>query len=280
MKASSRKMSPWPFFLLAIGWSWLFWIALIGLGFTITRTPGMVLLVIGGLGPPLAAISLTYLWGDKNERKDLWIRLIDFRRIPFTWYVIIFSIPPVYSLLAVITGFFVSGSLPHLESAARYIADPSSIIPFALATLIYGPVPEEIGWRGYGLDRLLGKWNALAASAVLGALWSLWHIPMFFMPGSLMSDVFPLLTTRFWIAMGPGIVAEAVIMTWIYIHTKRSILAAVLFHFMMNFTGEFLRLPGDFKNYQYVWLMLMAAGIIVYYGPHSFTREPGTANTG
>jgi len=67
--------------------------------------------------------------------------------------------------------------------------------------------------------------------------------------------------------MGPGILAEAVIMTWIYNNTRRSILSAILFHFMMNFTGEFLQLPGDLKNYQFLWLILIAVAIIILYGP-------------
>ena len=67
--------------------------------------------------------------------------------------------------------------------------------------------------------------------------------------------------------MGPGILATAVVMTWIYNNTQRSTLAAILFHFMMNFTLEFLRLPGDIKTYQFVWLTIIAIVVTLVYGP-------------
>ena len=94
---------------------------------------------------------------------------------------------------------------------------------------------------------------------------------LFFMRGTLMSDVFPLWSSRFWVAMGPGILSGAVLMTWVYNNTERSTLAAVLLHFMMNFTGEFLRLPGDLKNDQFLWQILIAVAVILIYGPASLT---------
>ena len=45
------------------------------------------------------------------------------------------------------------------------------------------PLPEEIGWRGYLLDRLQERWNALTASLVLGLVCWTWHLPLFVLPG-------------------------------------------------------------------------------------------------
>ena len=110
----------------------------------------------------------------------------------------------------------------------------------------------RLGWRGYALDRLQRKWNAVASSLGLGVIWAAWHMPIFFMRGSLLSEVLPLWSVQFWVSMGPGILATAVVMTWIYNNTRCSTLAAILFHFMMNFTFEFLRLPGDLNIYRVV----------------------------
>jgi membrane protease YdiL (CAAX protease family) len=136
-----------------------------------------------------------------------------------------------------------------------------------MKTMVYGPIPEELGWRGYALDRLQRKWNALASSLVLGVIWAVWHLPIFFIRGTLLSEVVPLWSTQFWVSMGPGILALAVVMTWIYNNTQRSILGAILFHFMMNFTLEFLRLPGDLKIYHFVWLTIIALVVTLVYGP-------------
>ena len=43
---------------------------------------------------------------------------------------------------------------------------------------------EELGWRGYVLDRLQEKRSALVSSLILGVVWSLWHLPLFFVQGS------------------------------------------------------------------------------------------------
>jgi len=265
--APDWKTSPWPYFILAFGWSWLFWIPLVLTGMDISVTPGIVLLAMGVLGPAVSAIFLTCLTGDKQERRDYWSRLISFKRIGPRWYAIIILIAPVYSVLAILTGLVIEGNIPAFDTAVGYVTHPLIIIPFAIMRLVYGPLPEELGWRGYALDRLQRKWNALVSSLVLGVIWAVWHTPMFFIRGSLMSEVFPLWSTKFWVAMGPGILAGAVVMTWIYNNTQRSTLAAILFHFMMNFTGEFLRLPGDIKTYQFVWLTIIAIVVTLVYGP-------------
>jgi membrane protease YdiL (CAAX protease family) len=265
------KNSPWPYFVLALGWSWLFWIPVAVTGLDVSESPGIILLAIGILGPAASAIILTYLLGDKQERRDYWERLIGFERIGLRWYAIALLIPPFYSALAILQGLLIDGSMPPLDTAVGYMTNPWRIIPFAILILSYGPLPEEMGWRGYALDRLQRRWNALASSLVLGVIWSIWHMPLFFMRGTLMSDVFPLWSSRFWIAMGPGILSGAVLMTWVYNNTGRSTLAAVLLHFMMNFTGEFLRLPGGLKNDQFLWQILIAVAVIMIYGPATLT---------
>ena len=269
--APSWKNSPWPYFGLALGWSWLFWIPVAVTGLDVSEPPGIILLAIGILGPAASAIILTSLLGDKQERRDYWGRLIGFKRIGLKWYAIVLLVPPVCSGLAILQGLLIDGSIPSLDTAVGYVTQPWRIIPFAILILFYGPLPEEMGWRGYALDRLQRRWNALASSLVLGVIWSIWHMPLFFMRGTLMSDVFPLWSTRFWVAMGPGILSGAVLMTWVYNNTERSTLAAVLLHFMMNFTGEFLRLPGDLKNDQFLWQILIAVAVTIIYGPATLT---------
>lgn len=265
--APDWKTSPWPFFVLALGWSWLFWIPVVLTGMDISVTPGIVLFTIGIFGPAVSAILLTCLTGDKQVRREYWSRLMSFRRIGPRWYAIIILIAPVYSVLAILSGLVIKGNIPALDTAVGYVMHPLTIIPFALVRMVYGPLPEELGWRGYALDRLQRKRNALVSSLILGVIWAVWHTPMFFMRGSLMSEVLPLWSTEFWVVMGPGILAGSVAMTWIYNNTQRSTLAAILFHFMMNFTAEFLRLPGDIKTYQFVWLTIIAIVVTIVYGP-------------
>ena len=89
-----------------------------------------------------------------------------------------------------------------------------------LAFLIVG---EEVGWRGFALPYLLGRWPALASSLVLGLVWALWHLPNFFLPGyphhGLPFTAFVLL-----------IVSYSVLFTWLSLRTDGSLPLAVVFH--------------------------------------------------
>ncbi len=281
-RVAKRSSSPWLYFLFAFGWSWLFWIPLAILGTDISKAPGKIWLGVGILGPSVAAIVLTHVLGDERARHGFWNRIVSVTRIPRRWYAIILLFAPVYSLLAIVTGLALHGALPHLDSPIRYITNPMTIIPFALLTLIYGPLPEELGWRGYALDGLQRNHGALVSSTMLGVVWAVWHVPMFFLRGSIMSEVFPLWSTLFWVTMGPGFIATAIIMTWIYNNTQRSTLAAILCHFMMNFTGEFLRLPSDYKTYQFIWIIAMAVLVVIFCEPARFEgrRKRGRFSTG
>mgnify|MGYP001262147068 CR=1 FL=1 len=91
-----------------------------------------------------------------------------------------------------------------------------------------GPVAEEFGWRGYALDRLQARFNATVSSVLIGVIWGLWHLPLFFMKGQDMYHNVPIL------GFVLGTVFLSILFTWIYNNTNGSILAALLFHTMGN----------------------------------------------
>lgn len=43
-----------------------------------------------------------------------------------------------------------------------------------------GPLSEEFGWRGYLSSRLQRQMTPLLAGLVIGPIWSLWHVPLFY----------------------------------------------------------------------------------------------------
>jgi membrane protease YdiL (CAAX protease family) len=144
------------------------------------------------------------------------------------------------------------------------------LVPFALSTLVFGPLPEEIGWRGYALDRLRAKFNALMSSLILGAAWALWHLPLFFIRGTYQSNL-EIGSLSFWLFM-VGMVPQSVLMTWIYDHSRRSTLSAVLFHFMINAVGELVALSARAELFQCLLWMAAAAGVVASWGYRTFAR--------
>jgi membrane protease YdiL (CAAX protease family) len=274
--------APW-FFALALGWSWLFWIPLVLVGWPVTTPPGALLVAAGGIGPTAAALLLLRTRHTAEGRADYWRRVIDLQRIRPLWCAAALLLPFAWNALGILTGVILGEGPPEFEVAARLLASPLTILPFAVFILLFGPIPEELGWRGYALDALQARFNALASSLVLGVIWVVWHWPMFFMEGSILQTAFPIGTAVFWRGWALSVVAGTILYTWIYNHTGRSILSAILLHFSMNFANEVLRAQAAFTVYRSLWLAILAATIVLIWGPGTLTRErndPGNARDG
>ncbi|TFF97080.1 MAG: CPBP family intramembrane metalloprotease [Promethearchaeota archaeon] len=271
---SKIRLGPWQYFIFTYIWSWSFWIPAVLLRKNVFDFPNFLLLGLGGLGPFIVSISLTYFKEDREVWRDFWKRVIDVRRIGFVWLAVAIFMAPLVCSLGIITGILFNGVFPSFETAVEYLSNPIGFIFYLFFVFIYGPLPEEFGWRGYALDRLQKKWNALYSSLILALLWALWHWPMFFMVGTYQSGEQSIGSLRFWIDYCLGITVNTILMTWVYNNTKRSILSAVLYHFMMNFTGEFLNLISLYHYYKVMWTTIIAVLVIILYKPQSLTDPP------
>ncbi len=269
---SSEFSMGWLFFVVAYLWSWGLWIpaALVGQG--ISLSPVRVLYYLGGLGPLIAGIGLACLTHRQEYCREYVLRLVQFKRIGLRWYAVILLTVPIIAVLAIALDIILGGDGANWEEATLHLLPrPWSIVPFALFTLIFGPLPEELGWRGFALDRLQARWSALGSSLILGAAWTLWHLPLFFIGGTFQFKQ-GIGSIAFWLFMLDK-APQSILMTWIYNHTRRSTLSAVLFHFMVNFVGELLALTMRAEAFQ-IFLWIFAAGIVtVVYGAKTMTRE-------
>jgi membrane protease YdiL (CAAX protease family) len=273
MKLKTKELlsSPWLFFALTYGWSWLLWVPAALSGLSADELAAQVLIVLGGVSPMLLAVALTYITQERQGRRAYWQRAIQFGRIKLRWYAVIFLTVPLLTVLAALLDVLLGGSGGRPEAMTRFLSQPLAILPFAIFMLFFGPVPEELGWRGYALDRLQMKWNALRSSVILGAVWALWHLPLFFVDGTYQNGL-GVGTLSFWIFM-LEIIPKSILITWIFNNTRRSTLSAVLLHFMDNFTGELFELTARAELYQF--MLWIAASIVVtaVWGPKTLTLE-------
>lgn len=268
--SNSTLSSPWVFFGIALGWSWLFWISAILLGVSIETPVGLILALLGLLGPMAAGITCTYLVHDKEGRRDYWQRIIDIRRIGAKWFLVIFLFVPILIALAVLLDILSGGSGSAWEEAAlKIFATPWMIIPIALSNFMVGPM-EEFGWRGYAQDCLQARWNLVTSSMNLGIVWSLWHLPLFFIRDTYQYNL-GAGSQSFWLFM-IGIIPLTFVFTWIFNNTNRSTLAAMLFHFMVNFVGELVVLSPQADLYSIVLWILAAVVIIVTWHTNPVAR--------
>jgi uncharacterized protein len=165
-------------------------------------------------------------------------------------------------LIALALDAFGSGQVT-LELIRRrvgpFLAAPWLLVPAMLAVFINGPLPEELGWRGYALDQLQARWSAAIASLVLGAIWAVWHLPLFVMTGMVHASQGLGWRALFFV----NVIAMAFVLTWIFNNTWRSTLGAILFHFMANVSFG-LGNVSDGTNL-YATLLLAAVALALAY---------------
>jgi uncharacterized protein len=261
------------FFLLAIGLTWIFMItdALGSHNMIPFRLP-LPLMVVMGYMPTLAAVIVTGATRGKEGVRALF-RKLTIVRVGIGWYLIaIFGLAVMYVLVILFHNLFgnvsplpiLSDKLPPLPPLQMVL----SIVPmFIVIGLING---EELGWRGFALPHLQTKYNALTSSLLLGVIWTIFHLPLFFtVTGSSQADwsfVSFLIST----------VAMSVLYTWLYNNTRGSVLMAYLFHAAANTWSQVFSI--DHANPLVGWsmtglLVLAAVAVVLTSGAENLSRK-------
>jgi membrane protease YdiL (CAAX protease family) len=247
------RTSAFWYFLITLGWSWFFW------NVSPWGTPGSdpsasLLFLFGGAGPFLMAVVLTHWREDASNQKSFWIRVFDPRRIRGVWWLVSLLLHPSIIALAFAANMILGGSIPETRANTDSITAIFSLVFF---TFWFGPLPEEIGWRGFALDRLQNRMSPLNASLILGAVWAIWHVPLFWIPGTFQHEI-GFGSLRCWIFL-LSMIPLSVLMTWVHNNTSQSTLSAVLIHFSGNLCGAVFSKTDTVAALELVFLILSAA---------------------
>ena len=176
---------PLRFFVVTFLWSWAIWVplALAGLGvfrldmdlLTLLAIPAAML---GAFGPAVGAcVAVWTLEG----RAALTAFLKRFLSLRFGWKAWL-------AMFVVVGGVnVVAYYLPELWGIDR----PPMLVPTVLVFPIYwllmvflGGGQEEVGWRGYILEPLEARFGLWGGNVVLALVWTAWHGPLWFIPGT------------------------------------------------------------------------------------------------
>jgi uncharacterized protein len=222
----SPRRSAVVFTINAIGISWLCWLPLVaaehGIG-PIRPSLAPLLIILGTFGPFFAAVGMV---GRTSGFRGLGTFLAQaFRwRVGIQWYAAALLAPALIRIVVLYIHVLKGGTVPDLSDATRWLAVPST---FFVVLLIGGPTGEEFGWRGFLLQRVQPVFGMLGASLVIGVISTLWHLPLFWIPGTAQSHLpFAIFAVR--------TVALSIISTWLYNGTRRSLLFVLLFHASLN----------------------------------------------
>jgi len=193
---------------------------------------------IGGWGPTVAAVVVAARTGGRAAVRKL-LRSITIWRVPVRWYLATFILPPLMAAasLAIVDGGF--ATLRRFDAWAALTGIPAAY----LLALPFGPLGEELGWRGFALPRLLPRFGPVKASLLLGGIWTLWHLPMMlWSPGASLPSFMTLSLSSVGI-YAVQITAVTVMMTILFLETRGSVLLAICAHLAFN-TGEAVLFGG------------------------------------
>lgn len=155
--------------------------------------------------PTLLAILLTAISEGKSGVRALLGKLGQWRISP-KWLAITLSLALVIRLMMSVVALLL-GLIPAIQ------VRPVSAVQTLMLALIFiiAAIPEELGWRGYALPKLLTQRSALAASLIIGVVWGSLHLALL-LPG-MMNEGVPALPTVL------ALVGGSIIFTWLYVNS-------------------------------------------------------------
>jgi membrane protease YdiL (CAAX protease family) len=183
-----------------------------------------ILIFLGVITPSIVALVLTGLEAGRAEVRALLGRVLK-SSVSFGFYLFAAGYIAVIKLTAALLHRLATGAWPQFGQTPLYI--------MIGAIMVSTPVQagEEIGWRGYALYRMAERLGLPRASILLGIIWALWHLPLFFAPvGDTYHQSFPLYLLQ--------VTALSVAMAWLYWRTGGSLLLTMLMHASVNNTKD------------------------------------------
>jgi uncharacterized protein len=262
-KLQAREANAWRFFALTLLWTGALWGLAAASPQEWTQWPTVFLYIIGGFGPSLVALGLVYGGYTTERPRRFWSRVIDPCRIPAVWYLVIVAVAFGPSLLA---------TLAPADSGSSVNGGQESVTLALVLVAVLAGLAEELGWRGYALDHLLFARSALTTSLIVGLVWTVWHLPLYFIGGTIQNES-GLWSQDFWVDM-TGRVPLAVLFAWIYVNTRRSILGAILLHALDNIASVAIAPEGDQLIARLAILVGLATLIVAIWGPRRLKRGP------
>jgi len=179
------------------------------------------------LAPGVVALWAAWMNGGWAGFRQLLGRVVRWRAAWWIYAAVLLGTPAV-----VLASVLISNALGFTALA---LSGPTQVLAgFVPTFLVYLLLnTEELAWRGYVLPRMQSRWNPLVAALVLGAIWTLFHAPYFFMKGGHPGGFTPLL---FVLSQLPF----SVLLTRTFNAAAGSVLLPHLLHQSINSWGESL----------------------------------------
>lgn len=207
----------------------LTWGCLFGANALVNAVPARLVgavVLLGVFAPGIVALAFTGFERGWSGIVALLRGLIRWR-VPVRWYLFAFGFMAAVKLVVAV--IYRAG----MDVWPRFGVERPLILIAAtlLSVLLGGQVGEELGWRGYALPRLASRVGFARASVILGVIWAVWHLPLFFiLNGDTRGQSFPVYLVQ--------VTALSVAIAWLFVRTDGSLLLTMIFHAAVNNTKD------------------------------------------
>lgn len=270
------QYKPLRFYLTCFALTWAFWITAAMIGRSANDNGlSTVLMLFGLISPAVTAVITVLTSGSKALKADLKRKLVGFYRIKplnILAAILVFMLLVIASILlsTVIAGQSLN-QFAFTEDFSFSINDTSALLTILLAAVI-----EEVGWRGYGEDSVASYFSWFTESIIFGFVWSLWHLPLFWIPGTYhygLRELGVLYMLNFLISVVP----LGYLTTWVYVKNNRSMLACIIFHLFVNTMQEKIAMTPQTKCVETL-IVTVAAIVIVLTNKEMFFEKEHIGN--
>jgi membrane protease YdiL (CAAX protease family) len=229
MRSWLRRHPVSSYFVLAyaISWSIAVPLALQAQGIVNTRLP-WALHYVTAFGPALAALATMWLLREPLGGTRSHARQPRSRRA--IWWTVGFASPLLMFAAAQLAARIAGQAAPSWTALGRVNFLPDLGLAAWWLWFATSGSGEEIGWRGFLLPRLQQRHSPVGSSTLLAVGWAGWHLPAFFYVPS-----YAVIGLRILPGFFLGILAGAIVLTWLYNRGGGSVLAVVLWHASFNF---------------------------------------------
>ena len=257
MKTDKKyRYRPVLFFALAYIFTWIFWIPAIFL----PENLAALFMLLGLLAPAVVSTLFVLLSGSDILKADLKNKIVGFYKVKWLnvfWGVAVFALIVAASILL---SLCFGQSLDQFALTEDFNFSGVGIAG-AFFTITIAAIIEEVGWKGYCEDSIGEYMNWFWESMLFGAIWSFWHFPLIFIPGTYQAGLMvnPLFVINFFVSAIP----MGFIITWVYLASDRSILACMVFHFFVNLLQEKIAMTPETKCVETIVVVIATVIIVV-----------------
>lgn len=216
-------------------------------------------LLAGLIAPFLIALVMVLASNNSNLKKNFINRLVNPRLIQPKMLPVFILLMPLSVLVSIVLSLPLGGSVSQFQITEAF-SFSTGFVP-VLLLFVLAACFEELGWRGYAFDSLETRYSYLKASIIFSVLWSFWHLPLIFVKDSYQYEIFQ---ENIWFAVNffASIIPMGVIVSWVCLKNRKSVLAAILFHFIINISQEMFAITQMTKCIETVVLTVVAIAII------------------